>query len=158
MAFQIVLNALLAIIWMLLANDPTVVGFVVGYAIGMLFLFALRRFFKEPFYLRKVWATFKLLALFAKELVLSNIAVIGHILRPRLNVRPGVFAYRTELRSDWEITILSCLITLTPGTLTLEVSPDQGTLYIHAIDIRDADELKAQIKGTFERAIREVTR
>ncbi|HZG75659.1 MAG TPA: Na+/H+ antiporter subunit E [Paenibacillus sp.] len=158
MAFQIVLNGLLAIIWMLLANDPTVVGFAVGYAIGMLFLFALRRFFRRPFYIYKIWAIAKLLGLFLKELVLSNLTVIAHILRPKLNVRPGVFAYRTELRSDWEVTLLGCLITLTPGTLTLEVSPDQGTLYIHAIDIRDADELKAQIRGSFERAIREVTR
>ncbi|TLS53552.1 Na+/H+ antiporter subunit E [Paenibacillus antri] len=158
MAFQIVLNGLLALIWMLLANDMTFVGFVVGYFIGMAFLFGLRRFFKKPFYLRKVWAIVKLLGLFLKELVLSNIAVIGHIVRPRLTVRPGVFAYRTELRSDWEVTLLACLITLTPGTLTLEVSPGQDTLYIHAIDIGDADELKRQIKGSFERAIREVTR
>jgi multicomponent Na+:H+ antiporter subunit E len=158
MAFQIVLNGLLALIWMLLANDMTFVGFVVGYVIGMAFLFALRRFFKHPFYLRKVWAIVKLFGLFLKELVLSNVAVIGHIMRPRLSVRPGVFAYRTELRSDWEVTLLACLITLTPGTLTLEVSPGQDTLYIHAIDIGDADELKRQIKGSFERAIREVTR
>jgi len=158
MAFQIVLNGLLALIWMLLAGDPTFVGFVVGYVIGIAFLFALRRFFRKPLYLHKVWAVVKLLALFLKELVLSNITVIAHIMRPRLTVRPGVFAYRTDLRSDWEVTLLACLITLTPGTLTLEVSPEQDTLYIHAIDIGDADELKAQIKGTFERAIREVTR
>jgi len=158
MAFQMVLNALLALIWMMMSGDGSFVGFVVGYTIGFAFLYAFRRFFGAPFYAKKVWASAKLLALFLKELVLSNLVVIQHILQPKLKVRPGVFAYETELRSDWEVTLLACLITLTPGTLTLEVSPDQGTLYIHAIDIEDADEMKRQIKGSFERAILEVTR
>jgi multicomponent Na+:H+ antiporter subunit E len=158
MAFQIVLNLVLALVWMLLMNDGTFAGFVVGYVIGLAFLLALRRFFKQAFYVKKVWAIVKLLQLFLKELVLSNAAVIQHILRPRLNIRPGIFALQTELKSDWEITLLSCLITLTPGTLTLEVSPDQKTLYIHAMDIHDAELLGQQIKETFERAIMEVTR
>jgi multicomponent Na+:H+ antiporter subunit E len=158
MAFQIVLNVLLALVWMLLVNDSSFPGFVVGYAIGLAFLFALRRFFTGEFYLRKIWAICKLLLLFHNELVLSNVAVIRQILRPRLNIRPGIFALSTELESDWEITMLSCLITLTPGTLTLEVSPDQETLYIHAMDIEDAELLRQQIKGSFERAIMEVTR
>lgn len=158
MAIQLVLNAVLAFVWMLVSNDPTFVGFVVGYVVGLAFLFLLRRFFDQPFYLRKMWAMLKLLLLFLKELVLSNLAVTLQILRPKLGVRPGVFAYRTELASDWEVMLLANLITLTPGTLTLEVSPDQRTLYIHSIDIEDAEAMQAQIRGTFERAIMEVTR
>jgi len=158
MAFQILLNLLLAFVWMLLSGDASFAGFFSGYVIGVAFLYALRRFFGQPFYFRKLWAIAKLIALFLKELVLSNVTVIRQIVRPRLAVRPGIFAFPTELKSDWEITLLSCLITLTPGTLTLEVSPDQRTLYIHAMDIEDAEELRRQIKGTFERAILEVTR
>ncbi|MCI3923642.1 Na+/H+ antiporter subunit E [Paenibacillus sp. TRM 82003] len=158
MAFQIVLNVLLALVWMLLVHDGSFAGLVVGYAIGFVFLFGLRRFFNQPFYAKRIWAIVKLLWLFLKELVLSNLTVIREILRPRLNVRPGIFALNTELKSDWEITMLSCLITLTPGTLTMEVSPDQRTLYIHAMDIGDAEMLRKEIKGSFERAILEVTR
>ncbi|MBP1996317.1 multisubunit Na+/H+ antiporter MnhE subunit [Paenibacillus eucommiae] len=106
----------------------------------------------------QIWAIFKLLVLFLKELVVSTIAVVRQIIRPRLLVRPGIFAYQTELETDWEVTLLACLITLTPGTLTLEVSNDQRTLYIHAMDIQDVEQLSKQIKGTFERAIMEVTR
>lgn len=57
-----------------------------------------------------------------------------------------------------QININLSLICLTPGTLTLDVSKDGKTLYIHAIDIKDAQLLVTQIRGTFERAIREVTR
>lgn len=158
MAIQIVLNVLLALVWMLLMNDGSIAGLVVGYVIGFVFLFGLRRFFDQPFYAKRIWAIVKLLWLFLKELVLSNWTVFREIVRPRLRMRPGIFALHTELKTDWEITMLSCLVTLTPGTLTLEVSPDQQTLYIHAMDIEDAELLREQIKGSFERAILEVTR
>lgn len=105
-----------------------------------------------------VWAIVKLFVLFNKELVKSGIDVIKHIITPKLKIRPGIFAYTTELQSDWEVTLLSCLITLTPGTLTMEISEDGTTLYIHAIDIEDVDLLTQQIRGTFEKAIMEVTR
>ncbi|MDF2922565.1 MAG: monovalent cation/H+ antiporter subunit [Paenibacillaceae bacterium] len=107
---------------------------------------------------RRGWAILKLGSIFMRELVSSCFAVIGHIVKPRLAMRPGIFAYTTTLKSDWEVTLLSCLICLTPGTLTLEVSADGGTLYIHAIDIDDVSQLSEQIRGTFEKAIKEVTR
>ncbi len=158
MAVQILLNLLIALVWMFLNNSWSLASLVIGYVIGIGFLFALRRFFHQGFYLRKVWAIWKLLVLFMKELILSNIAVIKHIVQPKLNIRPGIFALETELITDWEITTLACLITLTPGTLTLEVSPDRSTLYIHAMDIEDAEALAESIKGTFEKAIMEVRR
>ncbi|XEC93149.1 Na+/H+ antiporter subunit E [Paenibacillus tarimensis] len=158
MAFQIVLNLIIAIVWMFLNDEWTFAHFLIGFLIGVLFIFALRRFFNDRFYMRRVWAIIKLILLFLKELLLSNIAVTAELLRPKLNIRPGIFALETDLKSDWEVTLLACLITLTPGTLTLEVSPDKRTLYIHAMDIPDAKELVQQIKCSFERAIMEVTR
>lgn len=113
---------------------------------------------KFMLYLSRVWPIFKLLLLFMRELVVSSFTVIRHILRPKLTIRPGIFAYETALKSDWEITLLSCLICLTPGTLTLEVSGEGRTLYIHALDIEDANLLSEQIRETFEKAIMEVTR
>ncbi|MEK3779969.1 Na+/H+ antiporter subunit E [Paenibacillus sp. FSL R5-0810] len=158
MGQQILLNIVIAMIWMFLKDEPTPQQFIVGYIIGMLMIFLLRRFWPSGFYMRRLWSILLLLLLFFKELFKSSVTVIGQILQPKLNVRPGIFAYTTELKSDWEITVLSCLICLTPGTLTLEVSPDGQTLYIHAMDIEDTDELSEQIRGTFERAIKEVTR
>lgn len=108
--------------------------------------------------MRRLWAVIKLLVLFIKELLLSSIAVLKHIIRPEVKYEPGIFVYKTELKRDWEVALLSCLICLTPGTLTLDVAGDGETLYIHAMDAADADETAAQIKNTFERAIREVSR
>jgi multicomponent Na+:H+ antiporter subunit E len=158
MGYQLVMNVIIALFWMAINDNWTFPGFVIGYLIGIVILVALRRFWGAPLYFRRVGAVLRLLILFIKELFLSSFTVMGHIIRPRYAFRPGIFAYRTELVSDWEITLLSCLICLTPGTLTLEVSPDGQTLYIHAIDIGDTSQLRLQIKNTFETAIMGVTR
>ncbi|KOR89762.1 Na+/H+ antiporter subunit E [Paenibacillus solani] len=158
MGQQILLNIMIAVVWMFLNSDWSPQQFIVGYLIGILLIYLLRRFWPNDFYLRKLWSILLLLLLFLSELLKSSITVIRQILRPKLDVQPGIFAYTTELKSDWEITVLSCLICLTPGTLTLEVSHDGQTLYIHAMDIEDVDELSNQIRNTFEKAIKEVTR
>jgi len=108
--------------------------------------------------MKRIWAVIKLLALFMKELFLSSFAVLKHIVRPKRTYRPGIYAYETELKRDWEITLLACLICLTPGTLTLDVSRDGRTMYIHAMDIDDLELASEQIRNSFEKAILEVTR
>lgn len=158
MAMQILLNLIIAVVWMFLHNDWSFPRFTVGYLVGIVCIGLLSRFWPHDFYMKRLWAVIKLLILFLKELLVSSFVVIGLIIRPKLAVRPGIFALQTELETDWEITVLSCLICLTPGTLTLDVSRDGRTLYIHAIDIEDAELLSQQIKGSFEKAIMEVTR
>ncbi|GIP59895.1 Na+/H+ antiporter subunit E [Paenibacillus woosongensis] len=158
MALQILLNFLIAVIWMFLNNNWSASGLIVGYMIGLALIGLFGRFWPQGFYMRKVWAMIKLLALFIKELFKSSFVVIGQVLSPKLNIRPGIFAYKTELTGDWEVTILANLITLTPGTLTLDVSREGSTLYIHAMDIDDVDKLCSDIRSTFEKAILEVTR
>jgi multicomponent Na+:H+ antiporter subunit E len=158
MALQILLNLVIAFIWMFLNSSWDGVTFFKGYLIGLVLIFVLERLLPQQFYLKKVWAIFKLLVLFLKELLFSSITVLRLIIRPKLDIRPGIFSLPTELKSDWEITLLSCLITLTPGTLTLDISPDGKTLYIHAMDIPNDEEVVMQIKDTFEKAIMEVTK
>ncbi|MGF7047741.1 multisubunit Na+/H+ antiporter MnhE subunit [Paenibacillus sp. DS2015] len=84
--------------------------------------------------------------------------MIKAVLRPELNIRPAILKYTTELKSDWEVATLITLLCLTPGSVVLEVSDDNRTLYIHTMDIQDVEQFKANIRNTFERAILEVTR
>ncbi len=158
MAFQLLLNIFIAFTWMFLGNSYTVSSFFGGYLIGLLMLFTLRRFFPRRFYLLNVIAAFKLLLIFIRELILSNIQIFKIILRPKLDIKPGIFALPTELKTDWEIAILSNLITLTPGTLVVDISDDRKLLYVHAMDIQDVKESIDSIKNTFEKAIMEVSR
>lgn len=80
------------------------------------------------------------------------------VIQPKLNITPAIFELDTELKSDWEVSLLSALITLTPGTLVIGISDDQKKLYIHALDFDNIDDAVSSIKNTFERAILEVSR
>ncbi|WP_243387683.1 Na+/H+ antiporter subunit E [Bacillus kexueae] len=158
MAFQILLNSLIAFIWMFLQNSYTASSFVVGYVLGLFIIFALRRFFHRRFYLYNVIAVIKLLLIFIKELILSNLSVLKVIISPKLNMKPGIFSLETTLEKDWEITLLANLITLTPGTLVIDVSDDNKTLFIHAMDLDDVEQARQDIRESFEKAIKEVSR
>lgn len=158
MSFQMLLNVFLAVIWMFLQNEFNGSSFIIGYVLGLIILFGFRHFFRDRFYLYRVWAVIRLGLIFARELVLSNVSVLKTVLSPKLDMKPGIFAYETVLTKDWEITTLSNLITLTPGTLVVEVSEDNRILYIHAMDIADKDEAVDSIKNTFEKAIMEVSK
>ena len=76
-----------------------------------------------------------LLLLFTRELILSALRVAWLAVQPRLRIRPAIIAYPLTVTTDAQITLLANLITLTPGTLSVDVSDDRKTLYVHAIDI-----------------------
>ena len=158
MAFQILLNIAIAILWMALQNEYTSVDFVIGYVIGLGVVYFLRGSLNDTFYMLRVWATIKLIALFIKELVTANLDMVRIVVSPKLNVTPGIVALRTSLKTDWEVTVLSMCITLTPGTMTMDYSEDGRTLYIHCIHVGDTQEVIDDFRNNFERAIREVTK
>lgn len=158
MAIQILLNFFIAVVWMFMNSSLTPTTFVIGFLIGLLLIVMMRRFFVGRLYIDRLWAAFKLTVLFFKELTMSNISVLLLVIKPKLNIHPMIFAMPTDLERDWEITLLSSLITLTPGTIVVHVSDDQRTLYVHAIDVDDVRDAVDSIKNTFEKAIKEVSR
>lgn len=158
MAFQIVINLIIAFMWMFVSESYAFTSFVFGYILGVFLLLLLDRFIPGRFYVDRLIKIIQLILLFCKELVLSNIDIVKLVYAPHPEVEPGIFAFPTELKSDWEITILANLISLTPGTLTVAISSDNTKLYIHAMDIDEIEESINSIKNTFEKAIMEVTR
>ncbi|QGH35045.1 Na+/H+ antiporter subunit E [Gracilibacillus salitolerans] len=158
MSLQIILNLVIAIMWMFLGESYTFDKFLTGYIIGALLLFMLRRFIPDAFYLERVWKMIKLVLLFIKELLISNIDIVRWVYKPHKDYKPGIFALPTDLKSNWEITMLTSLISLTPGTLSVAVSDNNDVIYIHAMDIDNNEIAIEAIKTTFEKAIMEVTR
>ena len=99
-----------------------------------------------------------LLLLFLRELVLSALKVAWLAIQPTIRVRPAIVAYPLTVTTDAQITLLANMITLTPGTLTVDVSPDRKTLYIHAIDLDSKQALIGDIAAGFETRILRVLR
>lgn len=104
----------------------------------------------------KVLSAIRLILSFFWELLLSNLAVVRAVLRPKLDIRPGIVAYPLKVRTPSAITWLANLITLTPGTLSLYVSDDLQTLYIHTLNIDDPADVVETIARAFERHLLEL--
>ncbi|MFF2797605.1 Na+/H+ antiporter subunit E [Lysinibacillus xylanilyticus] len=160
MAMQFILNLFIATLWLLLQDEviPQFSTFLMGFIVGIGILYAMHRFYGTQFYLRRIFSIIKLLWLFNWELLLSSYSVLRQITTPKLNITPGIFTYKTALRGDWEITALALLLTLTPGSVVMEVSEEGDMFYIHAMDIEQSKEAVIRSIGKFEQAIMEVTR
>lgn len=160
MRAQLLLNIMIAFLWMLLMDEDklSMQTFVSGFLVGIIVIFMMHRFFGTRFYLRRLYASFKLLFIFISELTQSSILVLRQILSPKLKIQPGIFKYETILESDLEITMISLLLTLTPGSVVMEVMPEGNVLYVHAMDVEnERGAILSQLKN-FEKAIMEVTR
>ena len=160
MAMQFILNLFIATLWLLLQDEitPQFSTFLMGFIVGIAILYAMHRFYGTQFYLRRVFSIIKLLWLFNWELLLSSYVVLKQITTPKLNITPGIFTYQTKLSGDWEITALALLLTLTPGSVVMEVSEEGDMFYIHAMDIEQSKDAVIRSIGKFEEAIMEVTR
>ncbi len=92
------------------------------------------------------------------EIFHSNFTVAFDILTPAHRMRPGIVAVPLDAKTDFEITLLANLITMTPGTLSLDLSDDRSTLYVHAMYITDPEEIRQSIKQDLERRVLAVFR
>lgn len=95
---------------------------------------------------------------YLSELVKSNLVIAYDVVTPRHHMKPGVIAVPIRAETDLEITLLANLITMTPGTLSLDLSPDRKTLYVHAMYIDDPDALRKEISENLERRVLEILR
>ncbi len=153
------INLLLALLWASVIGpfSPAnlAVGFVVGY--GVLRIAGGRG--DAPRYVRQVLATLRLAGFTVVELVVANIRVARYTLSSLGSLQPAVLEVPLEADvTDAEVTLLSILVTLTPGTLTLDVIGDNQAMLIHFMHVDDATEAVDEIKRGFERRILEVTR
>lgn len=117
-------------------------------------------FFYSKSYFKKFPLSIGLVLYFIKELVLASLRVTYDVVTPTHYMRPGVIALPLDVTTDMEITLLANMITLTPGSLTLDVSEDKKTLYVHEVYIKNGDieAKKREIKNGFEKRILKVTR
>lgn len=94
---------------------------------------------------------------YAKEVVLSNLRVAHDVLTPSHHMKPGIIHLPVENLTDRQLLMMANLVTMTPGTLCLQVSDEADMLYIHAMYIDEsADALRKSLKQDYERRIRNV--
>lgn len=149
------LSMLMAVIWATVSGSFTVPNLIFGFVISLLTLYLLRERFVGRDYTSRFRRVLALVLLFLVELAKSAWRVATLVLQPKMDLKPGIFAFPLTVKSDWEISLLANLITLTPGTLSVDVSDDRTTLYIHAIDCSDVEVARRDIAEGFEKKIME---
>ena len=147
-------SILLALAWAALQGEITLVNLVTGYAVGYGILALLAKGGVMPLTLlvRTVHAS-RLAAFLAWELLLANFRVAADVLRGN-RIEPAVVAIPLDVTSDGEILLLSMLINITPGSVTIDLSDDRRTLYVHVMHMKTAEETRREIKDGFERRVK----
>jgi multicomponent Na+:H+ antiporter subunit E len=151
------LNLILAIVWAGLWTDFSALQLVVGFHVGFAALWLVQPLFgtTSP-YFRRAYRVVRLVLFFLYELVVSSIRVAWDVLTPTDQSSPAILEMPLDVTSDLEILLVTNLISLTPGTLSLDVTPDRKTLIVHAMFADDPDALIAELKDGMERMVREV--
>ena len=150
------LNIVLAFAWAALTGNITLTGLAIGFLIGLAALYLTKSLFPGcDSYFRRggLWA--KLIVLFLYELIISSVQVVWDVLTPTHKSRPRIISMPLDAKTEMEVLLVTNLISLTPGTLSLDVSEDRNTLYIHAMFADDPEAIRKQLKDGTERWVME---
>lgn len=147
-------NLLLGLAWVVLTGDFNGLNLLVGLVFGYITLVLIEHQLDSlKGYPARIPRLLKFIGFFIKELVQANLRVGFDILTPPWHMQPGVIAMPLDARTEMEITMVANLISLTPGTLSLDVSDDRKVLYIHAMFLDDEEELRRNLKEMECRAL-----
>ena len=134
---QLPLLAWLVVVWVALWGSLTPANVLGGLVVGVLLLLALPLSHVDTPGIVRPGALLRFVGFFAVDLVRSSWQVVRLVLRPKVHLHQAVVAVPVRGASDQLLTLLANAVSLTPGTLTLEVDRPGSTLYVHVIDVGD---------------------
>ena len=147
------MNLLLTVIWMALTGRFELLNFLFGFVLSFFILWLISRKSDDKKYFERLPKMISFIFYFLKELIVANMQVAYDVITPTFYMKPGIVRYPLDAKTDLEITLLANLITLTPGTLSLDVSHDKKVLYLHAMYIKDKEEFILSIKNGLEKRL-----
>ncbi len=154
----LVWNIVLAVLWMGINASFSLESLLIGFALGFVILLAARPLMGRTRYFSMFWKVPRFVGYMAWEILLSSLSVTKAVCSQRLVIHPAMLKYPLSVQSDFEITLLANLITLTPGTLSVDVSDDRRFIYVHGLLVEDADAVRASIRSGLEMRIEELMR
>ncbi len=159
---QIILFILALLVWSFLTWPPDLQHLIIGILVsGFVSFMTGDMFVKRPHVFRSInrylWFLYYI-PLFIWECIKANIDVAFRVAHPDLPIHPGIVKVKTTLKSDTALTFLANSITLTPGTMSVDIDEENKVLYIHWIDVKDKDIQKATeiIVKTFEDVLKRI--
>jgi multicomponent Na+:H+ antiporter subunit E len=153
---QVALAAALAVLWVGVTGLTTIPNLFAGTLLAILTLIYLHG--RGAGIARRIWRTVALFFYFLWELIVANLRLAYDIVTPSFFMQAGIIGVPLDAETDVEIWMLATLITLTPGTLSVDVSRDKRILWVHGMYITDREAFIRSIKDGFERRLLEITR
>ncbi len=152
-------NILLAVAWAALQGEFSLTNLLIGYGLGYAILAGLTRGGVLPdAYRNKVHAVVSLAGFLLWAFLVANLRMAIDVMRPIGHMRPGIVKVPLDATTEYELFLLSTLINLTPGTISLDISRDDKVLYLHVMHITTPEAVRREIKDGFERRVLEVLR
>jgi multicomponent Na+:H+ antiporter subunit E len=152
------MNLLLMFVWVALTGNAGYANFAFGFLLSFCILWATARKTEGVGYFARIPKIISFAGYFLYELLKANLQVAYDVITPTFYMKPGIIKIPLSAKTDLEITLLANLISLTPGSLSLDVSEDKSVLYVHAMYIHDRDKYIAHIKTGFEKRLLEILR
>lgn len=151
------INLFLAFVWVALTDSASVTGLLMGFALGYAALWLAQPLYEGTgLYFVRFYRILQLSLFFAYDLTKSSLKVAAAVLRPGKIKKSGIIEMPLDVESDLEILLVANLISLTPGTLSLDVSDDRKTLYVHAMFAEDPAAEAQGLKDGMERMVKRV--
>lgn len=138
--------ALLVALWLLAWGQITVGNVISGAAVATVLLVAFPPAAHNRPRLRvSPVGAVRLAGYVVTQLMTSNIVMTREILRRRSSIRPGVLAHRLRIPSEEVVTLMTSIIALSPGTMTVDVDRGSTTIYVHFLFLRDVNASRASL-------------
>lgn len=150
------INVIISFIWQLIVPLFGYVDYVIGFAVG----FGLISVIHRP-YAYRAYRIFYFTCYVLWQIVLSNLSIAKLVLQPKPNLDPGIIAVPLTVSTGLEIMILASVITLTPGTISVDLGKTesgQQVLYVHNLRVGDPDAFRKSVHNGFERLLLQATR
>jgi multicomponent Na+:H+ antiporter subunit E len=152
-AKKLLMNLMLTFVWVALTGKFVVENFVFGFALSFFLLWSITREKEGLKYFERIPKVVSFVFYFLYELLKANIQVAYDVITPRFFMKPGIIKIPLSAQTDLEISLLANMISLTPGSLSLDVSDDKKVLYVHGMYISNKEKYISHIKTGFERRL-----
>ncbi|TDH19994.1 Na+/H+ antiporter subunit E [Segetibacter sp. 3557_3] len=155
---RFLLNILLTLVWIALTGSFTYINLFFGFVISFFVLWIISRGNPDKRYFTILFKVIGFFFYFLYEMLKANFQVAYEVMTFNLHMKPGIVKMELDARTDLEITLLASLISLTPGTLVIDVSDDKKVMYVHGMYLEDRARFIESIKMGLERPLLNIMR
>lgn len=149
------LSVAVFLLWLLLNNGLSWASSLLGLILAILLPLFCKRFWPDPPRTIRIGSACKLFVIVLHDIVVASLQVARIIVTPKADINPAFIEVPLELRDPFVATILASIVSLTPGTVSVDVDQQRWVLHVHALNVDDRDELVAAIKQRYEKGLQE---